>query len=405
MNAKKIRADFPVLTRKIHGKRLVYLDNAATTQKPTQVIDALTNYYTGYNSNVHRGIHTLSIEATNAYDEARKKISSFFNAQYDETIFTRGTTESINLLAYTLERLLPKGGDIAITQMEHHSNLVPWQQYAQRTGANLRIIKIDEEGRLDMNSAEETITDKTRILAFAHMSNVLGTINDVNALTKIASDHGAITILDAAQSATHIPINFKKTSADFLAASGHKMLGPTGIGILIGKRERLELLPPFHFGGEMIREVHYNKSIWNNPPYKFEAGTPNIAGAIGYGAATDYLNKISMSEIQEHGKKLTSYAIKKLEQTGATTYGPKDSDRGPVISFNLDGIHPHDAGSLLDDQGIAVRAGHHCAMPLMELLQVPATIRASFSIYNDKDDVDALIDGVEYVKKVFGGRL
>ena len=397
-----IRNDFPILQRKVHNKPLIYFDNAATSQKPKSVLDAINFYYRNYNANIHRSIHTLGEEATSGYEKAHEKVADFINApSYQNIVFTKNTTESLNLLAYSLTSKLKRGDEIVISQMEHHSNFVPWQQLAKQRGLVLKFMKIDKEGKLDRKSINDNITKKTKIVSVTHVSNVLGTINPVGEIAKIAHDNDAFMVVDGAQSAPHMPIDMKKTDADFYAFSGHKMLGPTGIGVLYGKKELLEEMQPFLYGGEMIREVTFADTTFNDLPWKFEAGTMNIAEAIGLGAAIDYLAKIGMETIFKRDKELTNYAIEKLgEIKGVKIYGPKE--RGAVVSFNVDDVHAHDVSQVLDSEGVAIRAGHHCCMPLMSVLNVPATARASFYFYNTKKEIDVFIEAIEKVKKVFG---
>jgi len=402
MDIETIRKDFPILQRKVHGKPLVYFDNAATSQKPKQVIEAIEFYYKNYNANIHRSIHQLGEEATAKYEEAHQKVADFINADsYQNIIFTKNTTESLNLAAYSLTSNLKKGDEIVISQMEHHSNLVPWQQLAKQRGLKLKFIEIDEDGNLDKNSIEKNITKKTRIVSLTHVSNVLGTINPIEKITKIAHENNALMVVDGAQAAPHMPVDVKKLDADFYAFSGHKMLGPTGIGVLYGKKELLDEMQPFLYGGEMIREVTFGDTKFNDLPWKFEAGTMNIAEGIGLGAAMDYLGKVGMKHVQQRDKELTNYAMKRLKEVKeAKIYGPEE--RGAVISFNLNNIHPHDVAQVLDSEGVAIRAGHHCCMPLMSVLKVPATARASFYLYNTEKEVDVFINAIGKVKKVFG---
>ncbi|MBI2130154.1 cysteine desulfurase [Candidatus Woesearchaeota archaeon] len=402
MDTGIIRKDFPILQRKVHGKQLVYLDNAATSQKPNQVIDAISNYYNSYNANIHRGIHKLSEEATLEYEKAHEKIARFINSGgMEEIIFTKNTTESLNLLAYSLTLNLKKGDEIAVTEMEHHSNIVPWQQLAKQRGLILRFIKINDEGKLDENSISETINKRTRIVSVTHASNVFGTINPVKEIAKIAHENNALMVVDGAQSVPHMEVDVKDMNCDFLAFSGHKMLGPTGIGVLYGKKELLEKMSPFLYGGDMIREVKPESTTFNDLPWKFEAGTPNIADGIALGTSVDYLNGIGMEKIRMHDRELTEYAMEKLDEIeGINIYGPSD-ERGAVVSFNVDRVHSHDVSQILDSEGIAIRAGHHCCMPLMRTLGVQGTARASFYLYNTKEEIDALVAGIDKVKKVF----
>lgn len=404
IDTKKVRKDFPILARKIHGKKLVYLDNAATTQKPRQVIEAIKDYYENYNSNVHRAVHTLSGEATDAYDEAHEKAASFINAEgCEEIVFTKNTTESLNIVANHFMRKLRKGDEILLTRMEHHSNLVPWQNAARITGAKIRYIGMTKSGELDMKQASSLINGKTRVVALTHASNVLGTINDIRAIAEMAHEKGAVVVVDGAQSVPNMPVDVKKLGCDFLAFSAHKMLGPTGIGALYGRKELLEKMEPLMFGGDMIKEVTYESASWNELPWKFEAGTPNVAGAIGFSAAIDYLKKIGMENVREHEIMLTKNAMKKLKALkGTEIYGPAAEKRTGVVSFNMKGLHPHDISSILDQEGIAVRGGHHCAMPLMRLLGIQGSTRASFYIYNTKEEIDALIRALSKVRKMLG---
>ena len=401
LNVERIKKDFPILRKKVRGKRLVYLDNAATTQKPLQVVEAMNSYYREHNANVHRAIHQLSEEATQLYEKAHEDAAHFIGAAgMEEIVFTKNTTESLNLVAYSLVPTLKKGDEIVLTQMEHHSNLVPWQQLAKRHGIALKYIEIDDQGELNEQSIKKNITKKTKIVAVAHVSNTLGTINDIKKISKIAHEHGALCAVDGAQSVPHMEVDVRKLDADFLAFSGHKMLGPTGIGVLYGKKELLDGMQPFLFGGGMIKEVGWKDTTFADAPWKFEAGTPNIAEAAGLSAAIAYLGKIGMGNVEKREQKLASYALHQLSAIkDITLYGPKK--RAGVFSFNIDGVHAHDVSAILDSEGIAIRGGHHCAMPLMSLLGVPGTGRASLSVYNDEDDIDALAGGIEKVKKVF----
>ena len=393
MNVTK---DFPILNRKVNGKPLIYLDNAATSQKPKQVIDKITDYYTNYNANIHRGIHKMSEEATEEYEGARQKTAKFIGANTKEMIFTKNTTESLNILAYWALRTLKSGDEVVLSVMEHHSNIVPWQML-QEKGVKLKFIDINSDGTLSDNML---ITKKTKIVSIVHASNVLGTINDVSKIGKIAHDNGALFVVDGAQSVPHMPVDVKKFGCDFLAFSSHKMLGPTGVGVLYGREDVLEKVTPFLRGGDMIKEVHLTNTKWNDLPWRFEAGTPNIADVIGFGTAIDYLNKIGMSNVRQHEIDVTKYAMKELGAIrNVKIYGP--ANRCGLVSFSIDGVHPHDTASILDTEGIAIRSGHMCAQPLMERLEVPALSRASFYIYNDKKDVDALVKGIEKVKTVF----
>ena len=406
-NIKKIREDFPILNREINGKKLIYLDNAATTQKPRQVLDALNDYYTKNNANIHRGVHTLSEEATEMYDDAHKKVGKFINAKhpFEETIFVRNATEGINLVMYGWAmHNLEKGDEVLSTVMEHHSDIVPWQLLKGK-GVKVKFVDINDDGTLNMDDLNEKISHKTKLVACVHMSNVVGTINDVKKIGKIAHNHNALFLVDAAQSVPHMPVDVRKINADFVAFSGHKMLAPTGTGALYGKRDLLEKMHPFLAGGDMIKEVKLEGSKWNELPWKFEAGTPNIGGGVAFGAAIDYLKKIGMKNVRKHEKEIVKYSIDRFsELDNVKIYGPVDPKiRGGLITFNLEGIHPHDVASLLDSEyGMAIRSGHHCAQPLTERLGTYATCRASFYIYNTKEEIDVLIDGLKKVKQIFG---
>jgi cysteine desulfurase/selenocysteine lyase len=404
-DVSRIREDFPILSRLVHGKPLVYMDNAATSQKPRSVINSLVDYYEGYNSNVHRGVHALSMEATDAMEEARQKVADFINAETPESIiWTRNTTEAINLVANTWAREHIKPGDeIVLTAIEHHSNLVPWQRIAAETGGTLRFLPLGEDGNLDLSDVDSIITPRTRLLSMVHMANSLGTINSVKDLAARARAVGAAVMIDGAQSVPHMPVDVRDLDCDFLAFSGHKMLGPTGIGVLYVRRDVLEPMEPFLTGGEMVLEVSYESAKWNGLPMRFEAGTPNIADAIGLGAAIDYLDALGMENVREHELQLTGYALnafKDLEDIDI--FGPKDPARqGGIITFHNGEVHPHDLGTVLDRQGIAVRTGHHCTMPVMRTLGVAATTRASFYVYNSEDEVDMLVDGVKKALRYF----
>ncbi|MCH8230907.1 MAG: cysteine desulfurase [Chloroflexi bacterium] len=400
-----VRADFPILSRKINDRPLVYLDNAATTQKPRQVIAALTNFYEQTNANVHRGVHTLSIEASDAYELARTKVAKFINAPRPETvIWTRNTSESLNLVAATWANAhVGEGDNIVITAMEHHSNIVPWQQLAARKNAELRYLAAGKDGLLDMANIESIIDSRTKLVSVTHVSNVLGTVNPVAELANRAHEVGAVILIDAAQSVPHMPVDVQAIDADFLCFSAHKMLGPTGIGVLYGKYDLLEEMPPYMFGGDMILEVTYEDATWNDLPYKFEAGTPNIADAIATGAAVDYLSELGMENVWEHEQQLTAYGLDQISSLNhITIFGPEDPAlKGGVISFVHDKIHPHDLGTALDQQGIAIRTGHHCAMPLVRSYGVVAAARASFYVYNTKTEIDALVDGIRETERYF----
>nr|WP_188595421.1 cysteine desulfurase [Staphylococcus muscae] len=404
LDVKAIIQDFPILEQQVNGKRLAYLDSTATSQKPKQVIEALDDYYERYNSNVHRGVHTLGSLATDGYEGARETVRQFIHAQYfEEVVFTRGTTASINLVAHSYgDAHIKEGDEIVVTEMEHHANLVPWQQLAKRKGATLKFIPMTTDGELTIEAVKETITDKTKIVAVAHVSNVLGTINDVKAIAEIAHEHGAIISVDGAQSAPHMKVDVQDLDVDFYSFSGHKMLGPTGIGVLYGKRQHLQNMEPIEFGGDMIDFVGLHESTWTDLPTKFEAGTPLIAQAIGLKAAVEYIEAIGFDAIHAHEQALTQYAYEQMSQIeGIDIYGPAVDKRAGVITFNMDGVHPHDVATALDTEGVAVRAGHHCAQPLMKWLNVSSTARASFYIYNTKEDVDQLVEGLKRTKEFF----
>ncbi|MBA4463850.1 MAG: cysteine desulfurase, partial [Nitrosopumilaceae archaeon] len=400
---ENIRKDFPILTRTVReNKTLVYLDNASTTQKPNQVIDAINDYYRNHNANIHRAVYALAEEATELYEQTRDKVANFINVKNRaEIIFVRGTTEAINLVAYAWGRAHVKEGDIILTtEYEHHSNIVPWQLLTQEKGAKLEYIGMDDNGELILDDLDKYLaTGKVKLVTFSLMSNVLGTISDADTIISKCKQAGVLTLIDGAQAVPHMKVDLEKLDCDFFAFSGHKMLGPTGIGILWVKKSVLETMNPFHGGGDMIREVHKYETTWNDLPYKFEAGTPNIADVVGLGAAIDYLNKIGMENIRQHEIDLTTYAIEKLSHVkGLHIYGTKDiAKRGGVISFNFADVHPHDVAQIIDEEGIAVRSGHHCAQVLMERLNVAATSRASFYIYNTKEEVDKLINSLNKV--------
>lgn len=400
-NWEQVRQDFPLLRRSENDEPLIYLDNAATSQKPIQVIDAISDFYKNTNANVHRGVYELSVNATNAYEHARNIVQQFINAKSRrEVIFTKGCTEAINLVASTYgEENIQAGDEIVITIMEHHSNLIPWQQLALRKGAKLKYIKLNDNQELDLADAQAKITDKTKIVAVTQISNVLGTINPIKKLSALAHEHGAVILVDGAQAVAHQAVNVQELDTDFYTFSGHKMYGPTGIGVLYGKEEILNTMNPYQFGGEMISRVSQFESTWADLPAKFEAGTPNIAGAVGLGSAIEYLNKLSMIDIQNYEKNLVDYLLPKMQKIpGLTIYGKNNN---AVISFNLDGLHPHDVATALDLQGITVRAGHHCAQPLMAALGVEATVRASLSFYNTKQELDKFIDAIYQTKEFF----
>jgi cysteine desulfurase/selenocysteine lyase len=405
LDVATIRKDFPIFTRTIRdGKKLVYLDSGATSQKPQSVIDAEVNFYTKHNAAAHRGAHQLAEEATEAMESARQIVADFLGADVDEIVFTKSATESLNLVAYSYTSLLTKDDSIVVTEMEHHANLIPWQQLAERTGATLKWFEVDTEGRLDLSDINQVITEDTKIVAITHQSNVLGTINPLEAIVARAHEVGAVVVLDACQSVPHMPINVKELDVDFLTFSGHKAVGPTGVGVLWGRSELLEMLPPFLFGGSMIENVTMTSATWAPAPRKFEAGVPNMAQIVGLGAALNYLSKIGMEKIFLHEVKLGAYLIKKLSALeGLRIIGPQHMDaRGGTVSFTFGDIHPHDLGQYLDAQGIAVRTGHHCAWPLTRKLGVAATTRASLYFYNDESDVDALVDAIIGAKKYFG---
>jgi len=402
----KIRKDFPILERKIHNKPLCYLDNSATTQKPIQVVDALVDFYLHHNANVHRAIYELGEEATMMYEESREKIAEFIHARTaSEIVFTSGTTESINTIAYGwgMKGGLKKGDEIVTTVMEHHSNLIPWYFVQDQVGVKLHFVDVDDEGLLRMDQIDNLITDKTKLVAVTHCSNVLGTINPVREIIKRAREVGALTVIDGAQSVPHFPVDVQSLDCDILAFSGHKMLGPTGIGVLYGKASVLEKIEPMLGGGEMIREVHLGSATWADVPYKFEAGTPNAAGAVGLGAAVDYLVSIGMENVREHDIALTEYALEKLGGIeGLRILGPKEArNRGGLVAFSMKEAHAHDIAAILDAEGIAIRSGHLCAQPIMERFSVPATARASFYIYNTPEDIDRLAKALKRVQEVF----
>ncbi|WP_409251876.1 cysteine desulfurase [Bacillus sp. SCS-153A] len=405
MNAKEIRKYFPILDQEVNGHPLVYLDSAATSQKPVQVIEALDKYYREYNSNVHRGVHTLGTQATDGYEGAREKVRKFINAaSTEEIIFTRGTTTAINTVAASYGRAnVGEGDEIVISHMEHHSNIIPWQQLAKETGATLKYVPLQEDGTISIEDVKETVTSNTKIVSIMKVSNVLGTMNPIKEITKVAHDNGAIMMVDGAQAAPHMKVDVQDLDCDFFAFSGHKMAGPTGIGVLYGKKHLLENMEPVEFGGEMIDFVGMYESTWKELPWKFEGGTPIIAGAIGLGAAIDFLEEIGLDHIEKHEHHLAAYAMEKMSEVeGMTIYGTKDpAKRAGLVTFNIDDVHPHDVATVLDAEGIAVRAGHHCAQPLMKWLKVSATARASFYIYNTEEDIDKLVSGLVKTKEYF----
>lgn len=406
LNVKEIRGDFPIFERETRpGVRVTYLDSTATAQKPLAVIEAMNDFYRCSNANIHRGVHTLAEEATALYEQAREKIAKFINApSARQIIYTRNTTESINLVAYTWARANLKAGDLVIlTEMEHHSNLVPWHMLQVERGIELDFIPVTEDGLLDMDAYRSLLARDPKLVAFTHMSNVLGTINPAAEIIRFARDVGAVTLVDAAQSVPHLAVDVQSLDADFLAFSAHKMVGPTGIGVLYGKANLLEAMPPFLGGGDMIKEVKLRSFRPNTLPHKFEAGTPAIAEAVGFGAAVDYLTKLGMDNIAAHEHEMAEYALERLEEIpGVKVFGPSADKKGGVASFTLEGVHPHDVAQILDRDGIAVRAGHHCAQPLHEKFGIPATTRASFYLYNTKEEVDLLVNGIYKVKKMFG---
>ncbi|HFI0339149.1 TPA: cysteine desulfurase [Streptococcus suis] len=405
MDLERIRKDFSILDQVVNDEPLVYLDNAATTQKPQQVLDVLADYYQKDNANVHRGVHTLSERATARYEAARQKVADFIQAKSSkEILFTRGTTTGLNWVAQFAKEILQPDQEVIISVQEHHSNIIPWQQACQQTGAKLRYVTL-KDGELDLDHLRSLLSSKTKFVSLAHVSNVLGSVAPIGEIAELVHEVGAYLVVDGAQSVPHMTVNVQELDVDFYAFSGHKMLGPTGIGVLYGKEELLNLMSPVEFGGEMIDFVYEQSATWKELPWKFEAGTPNIAGAIGLGAAIDYLTEIGMDAIQAHEAELVDYVFPKLKAIpGLTIYGSQDlSKRTGVIAFNLDDLHPHDVATALDYEGVAVRAGHHCAQPLLRYLQVPATVRASFYIYNTKADCDKLVEAIIKTKEFFNG--
>lgn len=404
MDIKKIRQDFPILDEQVNGKDLIYLDTSATSQTPLKVIEAMNDYYREYNSNVHRGVHTLGTKATDAYEKARMKVRSFINAKrFEEIVYTRGTTAAINLVARSFGELVIESGDeIIVNEMEHHANIVPWQQLAKRKGAELVFIPLEEDGTIALDSVKAAMSDKTKIVAITHVSNVLGTINDIKAIAEIAHAHNAYISVDGAQAVPHMAVDVQDLDVDFYAFSGHKMLGPTGIGILYGKAELLDKMEPIEYGGDMIDYVYKTESTWTDLPVKFEAGTPMIAEAVGLNAAIDYINELGIDNIYQHEKELVAYAYDKMSKIeGIEIYGPGKDKRAGLITFNLQGVHPHDLATALDSEGIAVRAGHHCAQPLMKWCEASSTARASFYIYNTIEEIDQFIESLEKTKEFF----
>ncbi|AXK20836.1 cysteine desulfurase SufS [Bacillus sp. COPE52] len=402
MNIHEIRKQFPILNQKVNGKQLVYFDSAATSQKPIQVIETLERYYKEYNSNVHRGVHTLGTKATDAYEGAREKVRKFINAKsMEEIIFTRGTTTALNTVAasYGLENV-KEGDEIVISYMEHHSNIIPWQQVAKKTGATLKYLPLQLDGTISLEDVRQTVTPNTKIVSIMHVSNVLGTINPVKEIGAIAHENGAIMIVDGAQSAPHMKVDVQDLNCDFYALSAHKMCGPTGVGVLYGKKELLNNMEPIEFGGEMIDFVDLQESTWKELPWKFEAGTPIIGNAIGLGAAIDFLEEIGLHNIEKHEHELAQYALERLSEVdGVTIYGPKH--RAGLVTFNIEDVHPHDVATVLDVEGIAVRAGHHCAQPLMKWLKASSTARASFYLYNTKEEIDTFVESLIKTKEYF----
>lgn len=405
MNVETVRQQFPILHQEVNGHPLVYLDSAATSQKPLQVINAVEDYYKRYNSNVHRGVHTLGSLATDAYEGAREKVRHFIHAKsMEEIVFTRGTTASINLVATSFGKAnIGPNDEIVITPMEHHSNIIPWQQLAKETGATLKYIPLQKNGTISLNDVEETVTENTKIVSVMHVSNVLGTINPIKKIAEIAHKHNAVMVVDGAQAVPHMKVDVQDLDADFYAFSGHKMCGPTGIGVLYGKKKLLKKMEPVEFGGEMIDFVDLYESTWKELPWKFEGGTPIIAGAIGLGAAIDFLEEIGLDNVEKHEKKLVAYAMSELSKIdGVTMFGPEPDQRAGVLTFNCDDVHPHDVSTVLDAEGVAVRAGHHCAQPLMKELGVNSTARASFYLYNTEEEVDAFVKALIKTKEYFG---
>jgi len=405
MDVKEIRKQFPILDQEVNGHPLVYLDSAATSQKPVSVIEAMNDYYRRYNSNVHRGVHTLGTRATDGYEGAREKVRNFINASStQEVIFTRGTTTAINTVAASYGRAnLSEGDEIVITHMEHHSNIIPWQQLAKETGAALKYVPLQEDGTIAIEDVRATVTSQTKIVSIMMVSNVLGTMNPIKEITRIAHENGAVMVVDGAQAAPHMKVDVQDLDCDFFAFSGHKMVGPTGIGVLYGKKKHLNKMEPVEFGGEMIDFVGLQESTWKELPWKFEGGTPIIAGAIGLGAAIDFLEEVGLHNIEEHEHKLAAYALEKMNEVeGMKIFGPSDfGKRAGLVTFNIDDVHPHDVATVLDAEGIAVRAGHHCAQPLMKWLNVSATARASFYLYNTEEDIDKLVAGLLKTKEFF----
>lgn len=407
MNIKKketlerIRDEFPILDQKINGEDLIYLDNAASTQKPKSVINAIKDYYENDHSNVHRGVHTLSVRATEAYENARAKVAEFLNSpNKHQIIFTKGTTDSVNLIASSVTNLIQEDDEILITSMEHHSNIVPWQELCKRTGAVLKVIPINENGELMIEEYKNMVSEKTKLISVVHLSNTLGTINPIEDIIEFAKSNDVITVIDGAQAAGHLPIDVQKLDCDFYLFSGHKIFGPTGIGVLYGKEEILNQMDPYQFGGEMILKVTFEETTYNDLPHKYEAGTPNIAGAVGIGASIDFINGLDRDLAHEHEMSLHDYALEQLEKIDGVRIIGNSKNKSSIISFVVDGIHPHDIGTIINQKGIAVRTGHHCTMPLMDFYGIPGTVRASFSIYNNHSEVDKLIDAIKLAIKM-----
>jgi cysteine desulfurase/selenocysteine lyase len=402
LDVERIRRDFPILDQTIHGHKLVYLDNAATSQKPRAVIDAIVHYYEHLNANIHRGVHTLSVRATEAHDEARETVRHFIQAaDASEIIFVRGATEAVNLVAETYGRAnVGEGDEVLITAMEHHSNIVPWQMLCQEKRAHLRVAPISDTGELDLDAFEKLLSPRTRIVAAAHVSNALGTINPLRKIIQLAHAHDVPVLVDGAQAVPHLPVDVQALGCDFYAFSGHKIYGPTGIGVLYGKEEVLAEMPPYQGGGDMIRSVSFEKTTYNVVPYKFEAGTPDIAGAIGLGAALEYVMNLGMDRVAAHGQDLLAYATERVGAIDGVRLIGTAKERAGVLSFVMEGVHPHDLGTILDREGIAIRTGHHCAQPVMERFDIPATARASFAVYNTREEVDALVNGIREAREV-----
>ncbi len=402
-DVERVRRDFPILDREVRGRPLVYLDNAATTQKPRAVLDALTRYYTESNANIHRGVHYLSETATQAHEAARVTMQRFFNArEAREVIFTRNATEGINLVAQTFGRTqVGEGDEIVITGMEHHSNIVPWQMLCEQTGATLRVAPITDDGELEWDELERLVGQRTKLVAAVHLSNSLGTVNPVARIVELAHRHGAAALIDGAQAAYHFPVDVQALDCDFYVATGHKLYGPTGIGVLYGKAERLEAMPPYQGGGDMISSVTFEKTTYNALPYKFEAGTPHIAGAIGLAAAVDYLTGLGLDQVAAHERTLLAYGTEALRQVPGVRLIGTASEKASILSFVMEGVHPHDIGTIVDQEGVAIRTGHHCTQPVMDRFGIPATARASLAMYNTRDDIDALIWALDRARGVF----